>query len=375
MKLFSIVLLLLGILLSGDFNQMPESELRSYPLTQLVTTATRATATLDKIFTNLKSWFQAPTVLPAVGSSYHDTVFLQPVTAPSHPLRRKRISYTHSSDPTGKAMVRYQLKHFNWSLLYCTDNCETMVQYFYSVVLSLLDQYLPFVHRNILNCDKPWVTPEFRHFVKHRQRAFLSGQSSLYRSLRNKTQRMAKTLRKKYFESLHTLDPHSWWTKTKRFLHSSKSNPLNGLEDGQSEATIAGVINDLFVGISAGLPAMDLSVLSDVHDDYTDDLVIDPFKVDKCLSSIKIHKAPGPNSIPNWLLCDFSSFLCQPLAAIFSLPIREGFVPLIWKSAEVIPVPKIHPPASIQNDLRPISLLPTIAKVLEGIVRDWLMPS
>jgi len=30
---------------------------------------------------------------------------------------------------------------------------------------------------------------------------------------------------------------------------------------------------------------------------------------------------------------------------------------LIWKSAEVVPVPKIHPPASIQNDLRSISLL------------------
>ena len=36
-------------------------------------------------------------------------------------------------------------------------------------------------------------------------------------------------------------------------------------------------------------------------------------------------------------------------------------------SAEVVPVPKIHPPASIQDDLRPISLLPTFAKVL-----DWL---
>ena len=99
------------------------------------------------------------------------------------------------------------------------DNCETMVQYFYSVILSLLDHYLPFVRRNTLNYDKPWVTPEFQYVVKRRQRAFLSGQSSLYRSLRNKTQRMAKTLRKKYFEkkieSLHTLDPHSWWTKTK----------------------------------------------------------------------------------------------------------------------------------------------------------------
>ena len=369
----------LGILLCGDFNQLPECELRSYPLTQLVTTATRGTATLDKIFTNLKSWFQSPTVLPAVGSSDHDTVLLQPAAAPSRPLRKKCISYTRSSDPTGKAMICYHLKHFNWSLLYSMDNCETMVQYFYSVILSLLDNYLPLVRRKTINCDKPWVTPEFRHLVKRRQRAFLSGQSSMYRNLRNKTQRMANTLRKKYFEkkieSLHTLDPHSWWTKTKRFLYSSKPNPLEGLQDGHSDATIAGVINDFFVGISAGLPPMDLSVLTDLCDDYTDDFVVDPSEVDKRLSSIKIHKAPGPDGIPNWLLRDFSSLLCQPLAAIFNSSIREGFVPPIWKSAEVVPVPKTNPPASIQNDLRPISLLPTVAKVLEGIVRDWLTPS
>ena len=98
-----------------------------------------------------------------------------------------------------------------------------MVQYFYSVVLSLLDNYLPFV-RNSLDCDKPWVTPEFRLLVKRRQRAFLSGQSSLYRNLRNKTQRMAKNLRKKYFEkkieSLHSLDPVSYTHLTLPTIYS-----------------------------------------------------------------------------------------------------------------------------------------------------------
>ena len=40
----------------------------------------------------------------------------------------------------------------------------------------------------------------------------------------------------------------------------------------------------------------------------------------------------------------------------------------------VIPAPKINPPTSIQNDLRPISLLPTLAKVLEKLVGRWLLP-
>jgi len=44
-------------------------------------------------------------------------------------------------------------------------------------------------------------------------------------------------------------------------------------------------------------------------------------------------------------------------------------------SADVVAIPKVNPPTSIQSDLRPISLLPTAAKVLEGIVKDWLMPS
>ena len=45
-------------------------------LTQIVSTQTRGTATLNKIFTNVKSWYQSPVVLPAVGSSDHNTVLL-----------------------------------------------------------------------------------------------------------------------------------------------------------------------------------------------------------------------------------------------------------------------------------------------------------
>ena len=53
--------------------------------------------------------------------------------------------------------------------------------------------------------------------------------------------------------------------------------------------------------------------------------------------------------------------------------LREGYLPPIWKSAEVVPVPKVHPPTSICNDLRPISLLPTIAKVFESIIGKWFL--
>ena len=224
----------LGVILLGDFNQLPDSQLKSYPLSQLVTFPTRGNAILDKIFTNIKPWYQPPLVITGVGRSDHDTVLLHPIVEPKQPRRNKQTTYRRSSDPNGKAMIYHHLQHFNWSSLFRMDICQTMVQYFYSVIFSLLDQYLPLIPNppvTVINHGSPqnfgtsssaisahfyWVDT---HFTKN--------------SATNPIVRTAASLRKKYYEkkihSLHSLDPHSWWTKTKQFLHSTTPNPLVGL--------------------------------------------------------------------------------------------------------------------------------------------------
>jgi len=45
----------------------------------------------------------------------------------------------------------------------------------------------------------------------------------------------------------------------------------------------------------------------------------------------------------------------------------------VWKSVQVVPVPKTNPFSSTENDLRPIAILPVLAKVLDSIAgRDLL---
>jgi len=133
-------------------------------------------------------------------------------------------------------------------------------------------------------------------------------------------------------------------------------------------------INEFFVSVSAHLPKVDRIILDDLADDYSADFVIDPAEVENRLARINIHKAAGPDDLPNWLLRDFAPYLSQPLAAIFNASIRLGHIPPVWKSAEAIPVPKLPRPRSLQTDLRPISLLPSVAKVLESIIGQWLLP-
>ena len=45
---------------------------------------------------------------------------------------------------------------------------------------------------------------------------------------------------------------------------------------------------------------------------------------------------------------------------------------MFLKQSEVVPVPKCSPPKVVEQDLRPISLTPHIAKVMEGLTLDSL---
>ena len=67
--------------------------------------------------------------------------------------------------------------------------------------------------------------------------------------------------------------------------------------------------------------------------------------------------------------------LALPIASLFNASIQQQHVPAVWKDAEVIPIPKISVPADITTDLRPISLTPTLSKICESFVSDWLINS
>ena len=82
-------------------------------------------------------------------------------------------------------------------------------------------------------------------------------------------------------------------------------------------------------------------------------------------------KSSGPDQIPSWILKDFSHILCGPICSIFNASIAQAYVPPIWKSANIVTIPKVNPPAQ-ENDLRPISLTPVLAKLLENFIYNWL---
>ena len=105
-----------------------------------------------------------------------------------------------------------------------------------------------------------------------------------------------------------------------------------------------------------------------------DEFIISPGAVETSLLAINERKSIGPDNIPNSLLKKCASVICSPVASIFNASVNQGTVPTLWKCADVVPIAKISKPMSVDSDLRPISLITTLSKVLEDFVFGWLRP-
>ena len=110
--------------------------------------------------------------------------------------------------------------------------------------------------------------------------------------------------------------------------------------------------------------------VSDVPDEY----IISPEAVEFALSTVHERKSVGPDEIPNWILKTCAPIISNPVCSIYNSSIREGYVPKLWKSADVLPLGKIPQPQCVDSDLRPISLTPVLSKILEGFVFNWIAP-
>jgi len=371
-----------GILLCGDFNQLNDRPIVNYPLKQLVTAATRRRNILDKIYTNIPSWFHTPIVLPPIGTSDHNTLLLCTVDSRSVMSNESRVdySYVRSNDNSRKTFLAHALKNHNWSLMYSMDDCNSMVTYFYNVIHSMLDTFLPFRIIAKMPSDKPWINERLKELITQRQLAWHKQDTKRYHVLRNSVQREVRNLRRRYYKrcvsSLRNAGPRKWWQAVKRFTGESQHNPLARLTAISSESNTQNLIdnvNNAFHAVSADLLALDLSLIPVLGDCSYDDYIIEPFQVQRKLDNLNLYKAPGPDDLPNWFLRDFSVWLAEPLCAIYNRSIRYGFMPTVWKQANIVPVPKANHVSDITNDLRPISLTPAVSKILESFVGQWIL--
>jgi len=159
-----------GVVLVGDFNQLRDAALLSYPLRQVVKSPTRRLAVLDKIYTSIHDWYETPIVLPNIGRSDHKAVIMTPRNRTTDRGEDVTVA-VRSQDPNGRALLGHAIMNTDWTPLYRLESCDEMTQTFYSTVAGLIDYYLPLMIVKRHTTDKPWVTDQFRRLIRCRQNA------------------------------------------------------------------------------------------------------------------------------------------------------------------------------------------------------------
>jgi len=124
------------------------------------------------------------TVIPQVGLSDHEAVIMCPTGRGVRCVVKHEVEWVCSHDPN-KALFVHTLHKVNWAPLYKVTSCKPMVNLFYCIILSLLDQYMPLRPRLRNLNDKPWVTEEFCAVIWRRQYAWVNRQYADYRCYRN----------------------------------------------------------------------------------------------------------------------------------------------------------------------------------------------
>ena len=164
-----------------------------------------------------------------------------------------------------------------------------------------------------------------------------------------------------------------WWLINK-VLNKTKVPvipPLleNGLfiSDFSSKAQI---FNDYFL-----LQCMPLNTGSTVPLESTlnvtplSDICITDDKILRVIRSLNANKAHGCDDISVRMVKFCDSALVLPLKLIFCNCLSRGVFPVMWKSANVVPVHKKNG-KNIKENYRPISLLPIFGKILEKLIFD-----
>jgi len=91
----------------------------------------------------------------------------------------------------------------------------------------------------------------------------------------------------------------------------------------------------------------------------------------KLLAKLNERKEPGLDNISSTLLKMASNVIAPLLTQLFIKSINTGIFPTEWKLARVTPIFK-RGKRDDPNNYQPISIIPTVAKIVEKIIYNQL---
>ena len=339
----------------------------------------------DLIIISNPSMTDSSGVLPPFSKIDHIPIFVSlDINTPSSSKSSKQLFDFRRTDIDKLVSL---LMDTDWdSLLDC--DLDTATENLSNALMTAAKASIPQKTISTKTNNKPWFNSELQRQIRKRDRLFSIAKRrdtpqdwTRWRQQRNLTTETNKRLKNLHIQSqVNKLldqkhDPRAYHNILKGLTGKIAKHNIPPLinQDGipiTDDSTKANILNSYFAAqtrldisnqqIPHIVPSFPIRILSEAQ--VTEQEVL------KILNTLKINKSSGPDQIPNKLLKMSALLIAKPLANLFNKSLKLGKFPSSWKKACITPIFKQKGSNSDPTNYRPISLLPTLSKILEKIV-------
>lgn len=262
----------------------------------------------------------------------------------------------------------------DWDCIYYMPDINDKVRVLTQMIHHLFDLNAPLKTIRVRGPPTPWLTFPIKCMIKERDKLFLKYRRSkniqhwkAYQQQRNFTLASIRREKAAYLRFIES-------QKNDKLLYKELGNfniKTNSVTEIPVNLKNAGEINTYFTSIfSSSKPDDDISHFynSTKFNEFSHFSLrlVSPEDVLKALRSIKSN-AMGPDEVTLRMLNMCIDVILPHITHIVNSSIESELFPDDWKRALIRPLPKVNKPAAI-TDLRPISLLNVMSKVLERLI-------
>lgn len=376
-----------GTLLNTTWKEIIETN----DLAQVINKYTRVTAHSQKIIDHVYASISdniAETFVPNIAISDHYPVCFTRSTSKNQIKRKshKTIQYRCFKKFNENSFLNELSQNLN-NMTYSATDSNMNFSEWVTTFVSILNRHAPVKTKRVKHETQPdWFTDDIRNAMKNRDIKHKLKDWSQFKYWRNKSTKLIQTAKREFFSKAisENKDNSFLWKHIKQIQGGVKDSGLPDElevdnETSHSPIDIINKLNSYFANISDRLKASSPNNSQRKNDfqklkNYIDNLIPENtnFKIpfmqeNELITTIKkldSTKATGLDGISAKILKLSVDIIAPSLVNIINLSIHNGQFPDTLKEAKILPIHKGGPKSDPSN-YRPISILPTISKIIE----------
>ena len=275
------------------------------------------------------------------------------------------------------------------------NNCSSVDDswnYLKLVVDSGIKQFIPCIENDAWKKKRSWQFPvdqSFKKLINKKHRSWTRFQKTKdkkylneYKRVRNLVRKESRMITQKFQTNIAKTcksNPKKFWQHVRSKTSSSsgigdiKVPDGNGFKIISEDVEKAQVFSDYFSSIYTVESNVDFVRLPNVLlFNCMPRIVFQESDVAVKLSNLKLNKSPGPDKLHPRVLHEIRNELVGPLTSLFNNSMNSGVLPEEWRTSLVSVLHKKGKKSSVEN-YRPISLTCICCKIMESIIRDFVM--